>query len=170
MNLNALFDADLHNMFFTVCCRENNNQLVYVILAVWTWSMLQFPFQLAGLWSSICFFNIPPSQMFLWKAAKWPIKWFSLPQVIGGGSCCSVKFQFDAQILQMFHPAPSKVFSYPWSSHKLAVWDVTQCSVTALQSFLDQQHVFLLCYALCMLSFEEWELWQLHEFKHYQIP
>ncbi|XP_053731364.1 transmembrane protein 26-like [Synchiropus splendidus] len=27
--------------------RENSPQLVYIILAVWTWSMLQFPFQLA---------------------------------------------------------------------------------------------------------------------------
>ncbi|XP_043119629.1 transmembrane protein 26 [Puntigrus tetrazona] len=27
--------------------KEKNNQLVYVILAVWTWSMLQFPFHLA---------------------------------------------------------------------------------------------------------------------------
>lgn len=27
--------------------KESNNKLVYVILAVWTWSMLQFPFQLS---------------------------------------------------------------------------------------------------------------------------
>ncbi|XP_016400685.1 transmembrane protein 26-like [Sinocyclocheilus rhinocerous] len=27
--------------------KENNNQLVYIILAMWTWSMLQFPFHLA---------------------------------------------------------------------------------------------------------------------------
>ncbi|XP_056624101.1 transmembrane protein 26-like [Triplophysa dalaica] len=27
--------------------KENNHQLVYIILAVWTWSMLQFPFHLA---------------------------------------------------------------------------------------------------------------------------
>lgn len=35
-------------LFFCVFSRGKSPELIYIILAVWTWSMLQFPLHLAG--------------------------------------------------------------------------------------------------------------------------
>lgn len=52
--INVTTDSLMTALVLSFFCRNKNDVLVYVILGVWTWSMLQFPLHLSGQHVLVC--------------------------------------------------------------------------------------------------------------------